>query len=341
MEIGFLEYKVRNGDSLTSIASRLGITGEDLKSFHNSHCQKMDRIWFDNLNEVKSVFVPLHIQTEKQKDQKRKEILPHSQISDSFLAKAYKVSETFESPFQTSLTVDYDVNLEVHKDRNTTHYKVSYSQDHFITNGNLPDDKMSDLSISCMKSIMPIDFVLNEQGKIIGFADHKKIITTFTDQRKDLDEFFIGEFSKTYLDTFEKNIAEEPFFLQQFQGTLLFQTLFPKMDWFHKNADWTESFYFLQNSFSVQCHMEIEQKDEDQDHITTVLTGNSTEFYSLQELKTGTKYNVPIEDHVTGHIIIEYTTHKKNKSLLQASASTKLWRGEEFIQQHTITITQG
>lgn len=341
MEIDFLEYKVRNGDSLSSIASRLGITGEDLKSFHNSHCQRMDRIWFEHLNEVKSVFVPLHIQPEKQKNQKRKEIRPHSQASDSFFEKTYKVSETFESPFQASLTIDYKVNLEVHKDRNTAHYKVSYIQNHFIANGNLPDDKISNLSISCMESIMPIDFVLNEQGKIIGFADHKKIITTFIDQRKDLEEFFIGEVSKIYLDTFEKNIAEESFFLQQFQGTLLFQTLFPKMDWFHKKADWAESFYFLQNSFSVQCHMEIEQKDEDQDHITTILKGNSTEFYSLQELNTGTKYTIPAEDPVTGHIIIEYTTHKKNKNLLQATASINLWRGEEFIQQHTITITQG
>ncbi len=54
---------------------------------------------------------------------------------------------------------------------------------------------------------MPIDFIINEQGKITGFADHKKILQTFADQRKNLENFFIGEISKTYLDTFKNTIT--------------------------------------------------------------------------------------------------------------------------------------
>ncbi|MCS4302300.1 LysM peptidoglycan-binding domain-containing protein [Chryseobacterium sp. BIGb0232] len=340
MEIGFLEYKVRNGDSLSSIASRLGITGEDLKSFHNSHCQRMDRIWFENLNEVKSVFVPVQLRTGKEKEQKRKNTLPSSQASDSFFAKTYKVSETFENPFEPSLTIDYSIDLDVHKDKNKNLHIVSYRQGNFKTNSKTPEDKMSELSIACMKSIMPIAFTLSESGKITGFSDHKKIANTYSAQRKDLD-FFAGEISERYMNTFEKNISDEKFFLQQFQSTLLFQTLFPKMDWFHKKTDWTEAFYFLQNSFPVECIMDSEQENEDQEHITTLLTGNSAEFYSLQELKTGTKYNEPADDPVSGEFIIQYTTHRKNKTLLQASATVSLWRGEESIQKHTITITQG
>ncbi|MDM1553166.1 MULTISPECIES: LysM peptidoglycan-binding domain-containing protein [Chryseobacterium] len=341
MDIDFLEYKVRNGDTLSSIASRLGITGEDLKLFHNSHCQKMDRIWFENLNEVKNVFVPILIKTKKQKDEERKNALPTFPLSDSFFAKKYKVTETFKSPFEPTLTVDYSVNIDVHKDKNKGHYILSYHQDQFTSNGNPPDAKMSYLSISCMKSIMPIYFILNEQGKITGLADHKKIVQTFAEQRKDLEDFFIGEISEKYLDTFEKNIADEQFFLQQFLSTMLFQTLFPKMDWFHKKTDWPEALYFLQNSFSIPCNMSIEQKDEDQTSITTMLRGNNTEFYSLQEIKSGTQYHQNAEDPVSGEFIIEYTTHKKNKNLIQASGSINLWREAESIQQHTITITQG
>lgn len=341
MDIDFLEYKVRNGDTLNSIASRLGITGEELKLFHNSHCQRMDRIWFENLNEVKNVFVPIHIKTEKQKNLERKNLLPSSQLSDSFFEKAYKVTETFESPFESPITIDYTVHITIRKDKNTSHYILSYSQDRFVLNGTPPDSKMSDLAINCMKSIMPIDFIINEQGKITGFADHKKILQTFADQRKNLEDFFIGEISKTYLDTFKNTITDEKLFLQQFQSTLLFQTLFPKMDWFYKKADWTESFYFSQNSFSISCHMTIKQNNEDQDHITTILNGNTIEFYSLSEVKSGNKYNQAAEDPISGDFSIEYTTHKKNKNLLQASGSIHLWREEESLQQHKITITQG
>lgn len=340
MEFDFMQYKVRHGDTLTSIASRLDMTGEELKLFHNSHCKKMDRIWFENLNEVKSVLVPVHFQTEKKKDEEIKNKLPLSKLSDSFFTKAYSITEIFESPFEPSLTIDYKIELEVRRDKNKNLYIVSYRQEDFKTNGKAPEDKMSELSIACMKSIMPIDFILSESGKITGFADHKNISKTYADQRKDLD-FFAGEISEHYKDTFEKKLSDEKFFLKQLQSTLLFQTLFPKMEWFHKNTDWTESFYFSQNSFPVECNMGIEQENEDQDHITTILTGNSTEFYSLQELKTGTKYNEPVEDPVSGEFIIQYTTHKKNKTLLQASATINLWRDEESIKQHTITITQG
>ncbi|AZB08162.1 hypothetical protein EG344_04470 [Chryseobacterium sp. G0162] len=340
MDIDFLEYKVRNGDTLNSIASRLGITGEELKLFHNSHCQRMDRIWFENLNEVKNVFVPIHIKTEKQKNLERKNLLPSSQLSDSFFEKAYKVTEAFESPFESPLKIDYHVNLDVYKDQKQNHYILSYNQDQFTSNGNPPDATMSNLSITCMKSIMPIDIILNDSGKITGFADHKKITEKFAGKRKDLD-FFVGEISERYMDTFEKNISDEIFFLRQLQSTLLFQTLFPRMEWFHKKTAWAESFYFLQNSFPVQCTMEIEQKDENQDHITTILTGNITALYSLQELRTGNQYNKPVDDPVSGSIIIQYTTHKKNKNLLQASATINLWREAESVQKHTITITQG
>ena len=341
MEIDFLEYKVRNGDTLKSIASRLGMTGEELKLFHNAHCEKMHTIWFENLNEVRSILVPLDFKTEKQKEEERKNILPISQLSEDFFAKTYTISEAIEGPFEAPVTIHYTVELNIHKDKYKNLYILAYSQKDFKSNGNPPDDKMGGLSIACMKSIMPIEFTLSDLGKINGFSDHKKIIKAFADQRKEIEDFYIGEVSQKYLDLFERNIADEKFFLQQFQSTLLFQSLFPKMDWFHKKASWKESFYFLQNSFPVECDMEIEYENEDQNSQTAIIRGNIIEFYDLQEIRTGRKHNEIAEDPVSGEIIIEYTTHKKNKTLLQVRSIINLWREEVPIHHHTITITQG
>jgi hypothetical protein len=49
MEIDYLEYNVRTDDKLKSIASRIDMTKEKLELFHNSYCQKMNWIWFENL----------------------------------------------------------------------------------------------------------------------------------------------------------------------------------------------------------------------------------------------------------------------------------------------------
>lgn len=339
MEIDFLQYKVRNGDTLKSIASRLGMTGEELKSFHNSRCERMDTIWFENLNEVKSIFVPLDFKTEKQKKQEEKTSLP-SQSLDSFFAETYNVTESFESPLEKSINIHYTLNINVRKDKNKNLHILSYTQGDFTSNGNVPEDKIGDLAIACMKSIMPIEFHLNDQGRITGFADHKKITQTFAEQRRDLD-FFTGEIFQSYMDRFERNIGDEKFFLQQLQSTLLFQTLFPKMEWFQKKIGWSEAFYLFQNSFPVQCNMYMEQERDAENQIITIIRGDIAEFYSLQELRTGRKHDTVTDDPISGEIILEYTIHKKNKTLLQAQSTMNLWREDTLIQQHTITITQG
>lgn len=340
MEIDFLQYQVRNGDTLTSIASRLGMTGEELKLFHNSHCKRMDKVWFENLNDVKNIFVPTHFKTETQKEQERKNSFP-SKFSESFLAKTYSVNETFESPFEPSISIDYTIDLNLRKDKNKGHYILSYNQKDFKSDGNTPDDKVSSLSIACMKSIMPLEFIMNDKGQITGFENHKKITDTFTHQRKELEEFYVGEVSQKYMDSFERNISNEVFLLQQFQSTLLFQTLFPRIDWFQRKKNWTEPFYFLKNSFPVQCELNIEQENDDDHSVLTILNGKITELCTPQEILRGIKFKESASEPAQGNIVLEYTTHTKNKNLLQAKASVLLSYEDEFIHQHHINITQG
>ncbi|MDR2236594.1 MAG: hypothetical protein LBE92_10750 [Chryseobacterium sp.] len=332
MEIKYLEYKVRNGDTLKSVASRLGMTGEELKLFHNSHCQKMDWVWFENLNEVKMLLVPTHFQTEKEKEQERKNRLPSAVLSDSFFAKTYDVWEAIEGSFQPDVKMNYTIDLNLRKDQ----MLLTYAQKDFKSDGNIPGDKVSDLSMACMKSIMPIDFTLDHQGRICGFSDHKKITAIFAGQRKELEDFYTGEITKKYVDSFEHNILDERFLLQQFQSTLLFQTLFPEMKWFHRKTSWTEVFYFFQNSFPVQCHMEIEQENEDDHLLITTLKGKITDWCSSREILWG----IRPDEMSSGDFTLKYTTHKKNKNLLHAKASLILKYEEESIHQHNITITQ-
>ncbi|MDR4953706.1 LysM peptidoglycan-binding domain-containing protein [Chryseobacterium sp. ES2] len=340
MEIDFLQYQVRNGDTLTSIASRLGMTSEELKLFHNSHCQKMDTVWFESLNEVKNIFVPTNFKTKEQKEQERKNTFP-SLWSDSFFAKRYTVNETFESPYESSVNISYTIELNLRKDKNTGRYILSYLQSDFKSDGNTPDDKVSSISIVCMQSIMPLEFVINEQGKITGFADHKKMTDTFFEQRKELEEFYVGEIFQNYMNTFERNINDEMFLLKQFQSTLLFQTLFPKIEWFQKKASWKESFYLIQNSFPVQCELNIEQSNDDENSALTILNGKITERCTSQEIIRGIKFKDSVAEAASGTTILEYTTHTKNKTLLQAKASVVLSHEEGLIHQHHINITQG
>ncbi|MCT2560898.1 LysM peptidoglycan-binding domain-containing protein [Chryseobacterium herbae] len=336
----FFEYKVRNGDTLYSIASRLGMTAEELKLYHNSRCKRIDTVWFENLNGVQHLFVPLNFKTEKQTEEEKKKILPPAQLSNSFFLPIYHITETFENPMEDSLAIDYTVQVGIHRCKTKNHYVLTFNQKDFKTNDEIPDDKAGSLSLAFMESIMPIGFSLSDTGNITGFADHKSAIEKFKEKRTDLEEFFIGDVSKIYFDTFQDNISDREYFLRQFKSTLLFQTLFPKMDWFHKRSTWSEKFFFIQNSFPVQCCMEIEYEDEDSDFIITVLRGKITDSCSLQELKRGIRFEEMAEEPVSGEISLQYTTHKHHKNLSRAESSLSLWHEDALIQKHNITITQ-
>lgn len=340
IEMDFFEYKVRNGDTLHTVSFRLGMTSEELRLFHNSRCKKIDTVWFENLNGIQHLIIPLNFKTEKQKEQEKKKMLPSLQFSDSFFLPIYHIRETIENLMEDPLVTQYIVQVGICKNKTKNHHILTFNQKDFKINGDIPDDKAGSLSMACMESMMPIDFILSGTGNITGFADHKDMIQKFEEKRTDLEEFFMGDVSKMYFDAFENHISDGEYFLKQFISTLLFQTLFPKMEWFHKRSAWIEKFCFIQNSFPVQCLMETEYEDEDPDYIITVLKGKITDSCSLQELKRGIRFEAAAEEPVSGEISLQYTTHKRHKHLSRAELSLSLWHEGTPVQKHNITITQ-
>lgn len=336
----FFEYKVRNGDTLPSVSSRLNMSAEELKQFHNSLCLKMHRVWFENLNGVERLIVPLNFKTGKKRELEKRKMLPSYSLSDSFLMPVYHVSETFEGSRENPLAIHYDVQFDIRTDQKSDPYILTFRQNNFKTGDYIPDNKTENLTLACIKSIMPVDFSIDPDGHITGPADHQHLVEKFKDQRAELEEFFTGERSELYFDVFQNSISDQTFFLEQFKSTLLFQTLFPEMDWFRKNSVWSENFFFLKNSFPVQCSMRTEHEDLDHDLLTTVLRGGITDACSLQELKKGVRSNKPVGDPVSGEIILQYITHKETKKLFSAEASLSLSQENSLLQKHTLKITQ-
>lgn len=338
MAIDYIQYKIRNGDSLHSISSRLGMTAEDLKLFHNAHCEKIETLWFDNITPIEFILVPLNYKTEEQKEQEKRESLPSLELLNAFHAKEYKVCETFESSNETPLTVEYTISLETRKHQNKS--IITFNRKDFVTNGEIPDNKVSTLILACMESVLPVDFLLHDNGLMAGFLNHKEIKTRFLQKRHDLEEYFLGETNTSYLNLFQENCSDENLFLKQFCSSLLFQTLFPNIEWFQKKESWIESFYFFQNSFRVQCSMEAEHRDKEKDVIQTIVTGKTIDSGSFQEIKRGIICHETVEKNTSGEIQIQYTTHKQNKCLIRAEASL-IFRNEEAVDyKHHLTLTQ-
>jgi hypothetical protein len=191
-----------------------------------------------------------------------------------------------------------------------------------------------------MESILPVSFIIPAQGRIKGFQDHKLIIRKFEKRRADLEDFFIGEVSAAYFNKFYGDLKNEAYLLKQFRSALLYQVLFPAMDWLRRKQAWEENFYFTVNSFPVKCRFKTEYNDDNPDDGEIIISGNIIDDCSLQELIRGAKFEEIPEDNATGEIEIKYTTDKATKRLLSVDAAITLGHEGDVYSKHILTLAE-
>lgn len=340
MDQNILLYEVQPGDTLGKIGKTIGMTGDQLKDFHNSHCGKMDKVWFDNLFGIKQIIIPKDYKSPEQLQKERAKELPPLYLTEDFYADRYFVRETFSDFSGNTIEIEYkaDINFKEKQETNVATYTAEVRCYDFRKNGYHPDDKVSEISLACMESIYPISFTIPFQGKISGISDFEKLKQRFQEKRSGLEAFFIGEIYKAYLDKFQANLGNQEYILKQFSSTLLYQLMFPKMEWFHKTGNWPENFYFIQNSFPVKCRMNAEYYHTEPETAETLLTGYIEEPFSIQEVLRGVRFTEEPEEQTEGEIKFRYCTDKKTKKMLQAEASVILKNEDELYRKQTLKL---
>ncbi|GAA5084108.1 hypothetical protein GCM10023210_03520 [Chryseobacterium ginsengisoli] len=340
INISISTYDVRKGDTLESVAAELGISSEELKRYHNSYCDLKELIGYD-LKNVRSILIPSADKIAELKKNKtlvsRNNELPSKYLFENFYAKQYEVKEHFEKPDAENLIIDYTVSVNIREIKGRG-FIAEVKSSGFKKNDETPDDKISQLSIASMESIYPVSFIIPAQGRINGFYDHKEIAKKFKDKRPDLEDFFVGEVSQIYFDKFQNCLKDENFLLNQFRSTMMYQVLFLKMDWLHKNKPWEEELYLIQNSFPVKCLLEAECDHENSEYIETTIHGNITDEYCLQELLKGVKFSECNDEPAVGEINFRYKTNKQTKHLLEAEFDIVLMNEGEIYNTYKLIL---
>lgn len=341
MDENIVIYDVKAGDTLDRIGAEIGMTGDQLKDFHNANCEKLERLWFNNLNGVRQIIIPKEYKTPEQLRRERITELPPSSVTRDFYAQSYQISENFSRLAEDKLEINYTVEVAFKKRE-----EISIPEEvadvkcfGFKKNGTPPDDKMSAIAIATMESTYPISLVVPFQGKVSAIYEHNILKKRFDEKRPEMEEFFTGEIYKAYLDKFSESISNEESLIRQFSSSLLYQLLFPRMEWFHKSNPWVEEFYFIQNSFPLKCAMNANYDHQNDEFVATVLQGNIKDAYSLQEILRGKSFDDEAEEFADGAIELRYITDKKTKKMLRAEASVTFRNDNELYQTQTVKLT--
>lgn len=342
MDDNILLYDIQSGDTLEKIGVKIGMTSDELKDFHNSHCDKMDRLWFNNLVGIRQIIIPKQYKSPSQLKTELEKELPPSSVTRDFYANTYSTKESFSGIIQQSFEIEYQVDIKFRdkKENNLPFEVVDIKTYNFLKNGSAPDDKMSSISLACMESISPISFTIPVQGRISGFFEFESLKKKFDEKRKDLEEFFVGDVYKAYLNRFSENLEKQDYVFKLLSSSLLYQLLFPRMDWFHKTHSWTEQFYFLPNSIFLKCSMSAKYNHEGTEIVQTQLKGIIKDLFSLQEILRGQSFDDKPDELVDGEIELSYKTDKKTKRMYEAEASVTFRKDQEIFRKQTLKLTQ-
>jgi hypothetical protein len=342
MDENILLYQVKPGDTLDKIGDKIGMTGNQLKDFHNTHCGKMERLWFNNLVGVRQVIIPKEYKSAEQIRKEKETELPPSNVIREFYATGYTVKESFSDLSGEPLEIEYkiDVSFKRKQEINSPGEIINVKCYDFKKNGATPDDKMSTIALACMETIYPISLIIPFYGKISDIYHFEELNKRFERKRLELEEFFIGKVYHTYLNKFWMNLQNKNNFIKQLSSSLLYQTLFPRMEWFHKTNNWTQEFYLSQNSFPVKCSMNVEYNHEDPEFVQTLMLGHINDTFSLQEILRGKSIDDRSQDHADGQIAFRYITDKKTKTLNHADASVKFMNDHQLYRQQTLKLSR-
>jgi hypothetical protein len=340
MDISISTYQVKKEDTLQSVAEKLGISAEALKRYHNTYCELKNLIGND-LKGIQEILIPpkekISEYKETQKNIELSNNLPSIYLTKGFYASSYEVTERFEQLDKEDLEINYSTSV-VLRETPDKGFVAETKTSEFMKNGESPDDKISMLSLACIESVSPISFLVPAQGKIKGLYDHKGMVKKFENKKTDLEDLFIGEVSQSYFKKFYASLVDEAFLLKQFSSTLLYQVLFPEMDWFRRKQEWEEKFYLTANSFPLKCRFKTEYNHNNADDVETIINGNNIEDCSFQELIRGVKFDEVSEEKISGEIEIKYTTHKATKQLVRVHTEITLWHEGEQYSKHTLSL---
>lgn len=342
MEDLFTIYDVRPDDTLTKIGQKIGMSEDEVRDFHNHNCERNGLMWFNGLLGVQKLVLPKNFKSAAQIKKENSAAVPSKFLSPAFYADTYQVLESYESDFENMIAISYAVDIEL-KEIEEKQIKSLVASVHchdFKKNGEKPDDKMSELSIACAESIAPIKLKLSSEGKISGIFEFEKVLPTFEGKRKDLEEFFIGEVSTKYMDKFAVSLSNQKFFEKQINSTLLYQILFPRMSWFHREFEWKEDFHPVKNSFSTQCSFNINFIHLNEQQIEIDIKGEIQDKVSLQELLRGKKFNEEPEEAIVGLLELKYTTDKVTKQMLKYEAGIALFHEGEMYRKQKIVLSK-
>lgn len=333
-----ITYQVKKGDSLDSIAQKIGLSKDELKRFHNTYCD-LKNLLGNELKEVSQILLPSENFIKEIQEQSARK--PISKIKTTlhfhphYFFSNYEVNEVFTDADQKKIRINYQTQIEK-GNLSDENFEFLIKAFNYKKDKKILTDKISNLSIKCFESISPIPLILSKSGELIG-TNQKRILQKFKTARPDLEDFFTGAIEKKYLDKFEQSLQNENYVWNRINSDLLYQTLFTQVSKFQTEETWQKKTYLKTGGFPVSCNYKVESVQEDETDVEFSLKGESTESCSLWEFLKGKRISGQ-KPGISAVLEFKYKIDKRSRKLSEAKGKITILNNLNFYNEHLIEL---
>ena len=108
-------YEVKASDTLSKIGSGIGMTGDEVRDFHNANCEQHGMMYFNSLIGIEKIILPKNHKSAAQIKKENTDAVPAKILSPEFYAETYEVVESYESDFENKLEINYTLDIKLTK----------------------------------------------------------------------------------------------------------------------------------------------------------------------------------------------------------------------------------
>lgn len=325
MKDEYIVYKVKQGDTLESIARRLSINPKDLMEFHNKRCATNRWVWSNNLWELKEMIVPINYLTPRQQYDKECKDRPSERIAHTFYKDKYAVKEEITVEEVKCVDISYDLILSFFG-----HYKnvLSLTKENFKKQGRKLALKTELLAQACYDSVQPISYALNERGRTVGLYQYEELVKRYEKNKLGIEGLYIGRIANSYIGQFNNTVMNHEQFYQKLSTTILHQALFPKINWFIVNREFEDHFSLPYLDLELDLVCEVEKKDINRELVSTKLIGRNAEVCFSGNIG----FN-KVELSLT------YITTRATKQMVSGEVCIKTYTGSTLYSEYKVSIS--
>lgn len=212
----YLTYKIKQGDTLLSVAKDLGIEPSLLRSYHNRFCP--------SLKDLIEADFPYHLEyiilapqepelTDDEKEKNRQKVIHNNgpiqvSLNNAQIDNSYGVVYTIENGEKINIIKqEMKVTWKAKSSNNFSFFEVSRIGNIYI-NDTKTITMAKEIAEKASAALYPIIVVVDENGEWVYIHNFSQIKERWVEAKKQINEYYKGEQVEKYFSIYDRNLED-------------------------------------------------------------------------------------------------------------------------------------